>query len=303
MSQEERDAALASLIHVLEPASYPLEDYIEALNRSDNDVSRAAELLLLGMGQPSNGRKRSRGIEQFMKPKRSPAPSSSPKKRVKANSRSASPSPKASPPDVPTQPAFDREAQKASWSSLLKAPAPTRPPPPAATRLPSLRLGTPEAVKASGIPVAVLSSPLSAQFAAQLYHVMMAESPKWNYNKFFLNGRECMSNHSSSTYSRTPKVRGHFSDYLLSGSPISYFVSCNFERCCRDWLQALGSAHTCRSPADSQKMPPELEKAAELVEDAVNEYLDSVPRFPLEYRGRWRANMCGANRYDGAAST
>lgn len=50
-------------------------------------------------------------------------------------------------------------------------------------------------------------------------------------------------------------------------------------------------------------MPPELEKAALLVEDAVNEYLDSVPRYPLEWRGRWRANMCGANRYDGAAAT
>lgn len=229
MSHEERDAALASLIHVLEPASYPLEDYAEALDRSDNDVSRAAELLLLGMGEGSgegsNGRKRQRGIEHFMtKPKRSPGPSPS-SKRVKASPTSRD----GSPPDplFEAPPEVDREAQKGAWSSLLKstAPQPRLPPTLTAPKLPPLRLGTPAAVKASGIPVAVLASPLSPQFAAQLYHVMMSESPKWNFNKFFLGGRECMSNHSSSTYSRTPKVFGAFRDYLLSGSPIEYFVS------------------------------------------------------------------------------
>lgn len=221
MSQEERDSALASLIHVLDPASYPVEDYVEALDRSDNDVGRAAELLLLGMGEGSNGRKRQRGIEHFMKPKQSPGSSPNPKRARPTSQLDSKGSPTGTPPEV------DREAQKASWSSLLKAsaPQPRLPPPTAAPKLPPLRLGTPEAVNTSGIPVAVLASPLSPQLAAQLYHVMMAESPKWNYNKFFINGRECASNHSSSTYSRTPKVFGHFRDYLLSGSPIEYFVS------------------------------------------------------------------------------
>lgn len=40
-----------------------------------------------------------------------------------------------------------------------------------------------------------------------------------------------------------------------------------------------------------------------MVEDAVNAYLESKPRYAWEYRGRWRANMCAANRYDGAAAT
>ncbi|EJT47115.1 hypothetical protein A1Q1_04108 [Trichosporon asahii var. asahii CBS 2479] len=279
MRHEERDAALASLIHVLEPATYPLEDYDAALDRANNDVSRAAELLLLGLGegsgssQGSKGRKRQRGIDFFMKPK--PSLTSSPNsKRAKGSSTSRDPTPPEAPPEP--FPEIDREAQKGAWSSLLKSSAPK---PRLASgseplKLPPLRLGTPAAIKASGIPVAMLQSPLSPQFAAQLYHVMMAESPKWNYNKFFLNGRECMSNHSSSTYSRTPKVFGIWRDYVLSGAPVEYF-----------------------------KMPPELEKAALLVEDAVNEYLDSVPRYPLEWRGRWRANMCGANRYEGAAAT
>lgn len=228
MSHEERDAALASLIHVLEPATYPLEDYDAALDRANNDVSRAAELLLLGLGEGSgsgqgsregsNGRKRQRGIDFFMKPKRS---SPNPKRTKGSTSRDLTP-----PPSEPL-PEIDREAQKGAWSSLLKASAPR---PRLASgieplKLPPLRLGTSAAVKASGIPVAVLQSPLSPQFAAQLYHVMMAESPKWNYNKFFLNGRECMSNHSSSTYSRTPKVTGVWRDYLLSGAPVHYFVS------------------------------------------------------------------------------
>jgi len=45
-----------------------------------------------------------------------------------------------------------------------------------------------------------------------------------------------------------------------------------------------------------------LAKAAEIVEDAVNGSLDKRKRFPLEWAGRWRANVCGANRYDGAGS-
>lgn len=40
-----------------------------------------------------------------------------------------------------------------------------------------------------------------------------------------------------------------------------------------------------------------------MVEDAVNRYLDGVPRYPLEFKGRWRANACAANRYDGAQAT
>lgn len=309
MSHEERDAALASLIHVLEPATYPLEDYDAALDRANNDVSRAAELLLLGLGagsgssEVSKGRKRQRGIDFFMKPKHS-LTSSPNSKRAKGSSTSRDPTPPEAPPEP--FPEIDREAQKGAWSSLLKASAPK---PRLASgseplKLPPLRLGTPAAIKAAGIPVAMLQSPLSPQFAAQLYHVMMAESPKWNYNKFFLNGRECMSNHSSSTYSRTPKVFGIWRDYVLSGAPVEYFVS----RWC-DWNRRVMSSYgsviavQCCIKLTDQKMPPELEKAALLVEDAVNEYLDSVPRYPLEWRGRWRANMCGANRYEGAAAT
>lgn len=34
----------------------------------------------------------------------------------------------------------------------------------------------------------------------------------------------------------------------------------------------------------------------------MNAALNERPRYPLEYAGPWRANFCGANRYDGASS-
>jgi hypothetical protein len=45
-----------------------------------------------------------------------------------------------------------------------------------------------------------------------------------------------------------------------------------------------------------------LRRAAEMVEDAVNESLSKRKRYPWEWGGPWRANVCGANRYDGASS-
>ncbi|KLT46003.1 hypothetical protein CC85DRAFT_239758 [Cutaneotrichosporon oleaginosum] len=106
---------------------------------------------------------------------------------------------------------------------------------------------------------------------------MMAESPAWGRNKLFIAGREVESNHQATGYARAGEHWGRdgTSTYFYNGQ---------------------------RTEA-KQPYPPCLEKAASMVEDAVNAYLDSVPRFPLEFKGRWRANACAANRYDGAQAT
>ena len=54
--------------------------------------------------------------------------------------------------------------------------------------------------------------------------------------------------------------------------------------------------------ADMKEYPPLLKMAADMIEPVVNASLATRKRYPLEYAGAWRANVCGANRYDGAGS-
>lgn len=51
-----------------------------------------------------------------------------------------------------------------------------------------------------------------------------------------------------------------------------------------------------------QDYPELLRLAADMIEPVVNASLAARERYPLEYAGEWRANFCGANRYDGASS-
>jgi len=48
--------------------------------------------------------------------------------------------------------------------------------------------------------------------------------------------------------------------------------------------------------------PPLLKQAAALIEPVVDAAIRARKRYPLEWAGDWRANVCGANRYDGASS-
>ncbi|TXT04278.1 hypothetical protein VHUM_04276 [Vanrija humicola] len=104
-----------------------------------------------------------------------------------------------------------------------------------------------------------------------------AESVPWPRNKWYLNGKEVESNHQATSYARD------IDEYGKEVGVHYYFQS--------------------RKYRGAKVFPPLLAEAARLVEDAVNAHLDTIPRYPLEYRGKWEANMCAANRYDGAAST
>lgn len=280
-STGDRDAALAQLIALLDPATFPFESYAEALERCDGDVGRAAEWLLMpeASGSGSGGTtaqrsgKRSRGLDQWFKaPKRSkeaPEPSPAPSDDQKPKASSSTP-PKSPPPD--------RATTAANWAALLRS-SPPKPVVATPKREPPLHLATPSALAAANIPLALLPSPLSPAMASALYHLMMdeAENVPWPRNKWYLNGREVESNHQATSYARDVE------EYGKEVGVHYYFQSQKYR--------------------GAKVFPPLLAEAARLVEDAVNAHLDTIPRYPLEYRGKWEANMCAANRYDGAAST
>ncbi|KAL1409494.1 hypothetical protein Q8F55_003477 [Vanrija albida] len=275
--QADRDAALAQLITLLEPAAFPFESYAAALDRSAGDVARAAEWLLMpseagGSGAPaSRSAKRARGLDQWLK-----APAKRERPDLDSDTKNAStPSPKkaATPPSPP-----DRAATAANWAALLRA-SPPKPIAPAPKREPPLHLATPAALAAADIPLALLPSPVPPAMAAALYHLMMgeAETVPWPKNKWYLNGREVESNHQATSYARD------LDEYGKEVGVHYYFQSKKYR--------------------GAKVFPPLLAEAAKLVEEAVNAHLDTIPRYPLEYRGKWEANMCAANRYDGAAAT
>lgn len=198
------DEALVSLIALLEPAAFPLEDYHDALIRAQGDLSRAAELLLVPEASSSSGLKRKRGLQSWLTP-------TIPTEWAKTPQSSGSPSPS------PPRKSVDRGASAASWATLLrnappKATGPEKPLRSAPQR--ALHLATQSAINAHKLPLALLESPLTPAFAAALYHQMLGESPTWPYNKFFLAGREVESNHQSVTYAR----RGGGFEFTQGGS-------------------------------------------------------------------------------------
>lgn len=172
------DGDLAALITLLEPTTFPFEDYAAALERSGGDIGRAAEMLLLGEG---SSRKETRLNDWFRPAKRAREDGGS--KRTESTSQ--------------TTDRTDRAASASQWANLLKPQVAVKPLP---QRVPPIHLGTPEAIAASGLPLVVLDSPLSPTMAAALYHEMMAESPKWPKNKWYLAGRQVESNHQSTGY-------------------------------------------------------------------------------------------------------
>ncbi|BEJ13347.1 hypothetical protein CspHIS471_0305210 [Cutaneotrichosporon sp. HIS471] len=285
-AHDSHDAALAELLTLLDPAPFSTDACVGALRRAKGDVAAAAELLLVGGGssQPStsswqsvpasNSAKRSKGkgkdLKQWFKPPKTEP--STPSTSSITSPRPASPRPVYPPPPTPPSPGVDRDASAAGWAALLSRPVTDKPNNPRGT----IHLASPAAVAATNLPLAFLPSPLTPSFAAQLFHEMMAESAKWGRNKLYIAGKAVESNHQATGYARE-------GEHWDSDGPVEYFY--NGKR------------------TEAKPYTAYLDKAASLVEDAVNAYLDNVPRYPLEYRGRWRANACGANRYDGAQAT
>ncbi|GMK56622.1 hypothetical protein CspeluHIS016_0304620 [Cutaneotrichosporon spelunceum] len=278
------DAALAELLSLLDPAPFTTDACVDALRRAKGDVAAAAELLLVGgsacnsqpTSTPNPQAKRARmapSLRQWFKQPKSEQSSVTPStSSVASSSRPNSPPRLASSPKSPPSPGVDRGASAAGWAALLSRPVTEKP----TIARGTIHLASPAAVAAAKLPLTFVPCPLSPSFAAQLFHEMMAESAKWGRNHLYIAGKAVESNHQATGYAAEGEHWG-------SDGPVKYFYN--------------------GSRTEAKPYTPCLAKTAAMVEDAVNAYLDGVPRYPLEYRGRWRANVCAANRYDGAQST
>ncbi|KAL7419602.1 hypothetical protein Q5752_005514 [Cryptotrichosporon argae] len=314
MDQDERDARLAQLLSVLEPAVVEGAACVAALERTAWDVAAAAGELLepaqagagpagAGAGSRSGARgkrKAATGLDGWLR-KRTDGDGARPDQVAKAQSQTSNEKHTSALEQDRTAPKRDTSLPEPETQPPKREPRPTfdlstlrPPPPPAPKSLPALTLTSSSALAAHRVPLALLDSPLPPAFAAALYLAMMAESDAWETNKFYLAGRKVESGHTMASYAR-PEVADHDGngesesggemgkDRLLDGPGVRFYYS--------------GNKHAVKP------YPPLLARAAELVEDAVNKHLDASPRFPLEYKGRWRANVCGSNRYDGASSS
>ena len=335
---DDSDTQLALLASILEPTVLPLAHLTKALKDSRGDVGRAAEALLLSHGDTKgSGPSRSALVDGTRKEGKGVKGDGSIASWLGKRKHSAGhgdghasrPSPVQAEPDspMPASPPTTPPKRTSGKSS--------RPPvdlmkvlrqPPLQTKTvprPAVHLASQSAIDAHGVPLSFLSSPLSPALASALYLTMMRESEKWERHQWYLAGRWVESPHLMSGYQRAPKVTpahdtGHQdADNKETHSPGSESIPLEPD------ANAPGAgssgpdhtlAHGVHDDDDAQYFysgaelakdntyPHLLSHVADLIEPLVNAHLASRPRYPLEYAGEWRANRCGANRYDGAAS-
>lgn len=181
------DTKLAMLASLLEPASYPTDELLEALQGADGDVAKAAEALLLPRVKSAGKRKAGTSLESWLGGK-------------KRHENVASPR-LAPTPTEPTQrkPAVD-------LLSILKQPADMAA---AGDKVknaprPALHLPDQSAIDSHRLPLTLLRSPLSPALASALYLTMMDESETWERNRFYLAGKWVESPHTVCHYARDP---------------------------------------------------------------------------------------------------
>jgi hypothetical protein len=227
------------LAELLLPAKYPKRQLEQALERSNEDVGRAAEILLLGIGPSKQAnlggwlkpksegikkkRKRSRGSDDELKPeihrtgpveKEDTEPivlSSDEEECLILGAKTGSLKKPANLSKIP------QPSKILSLATLQQAPSP----PKRNIAQPPIVLTTPSSIS-STLPCSLVPSPLSAEFATALYLSLVEESKKeeviseiidaqgnkssvitqagFRRHKWFLNGRSVVSPHTSGYY-------------------------------------------------------------------------------------------------------
>ena len=180
--EEDTDTKLAILSSLLEPATYPLEELLEALNESGGDVSKAAEGILLPRVKSAGKRKAGTSLESWLGKKRAGDDTIVTSPTVKTNAT--------------------KEGKVVNLLDHLKQPTPSE-----KTKnipRPAVHLPNQSAINSHRLPLSILQSPLSPQFASALYLTMMEESETWERNKFYLAGKWVESPHTVCHYARDP---------------------------------------------------------------------------------------------------
>jgi hypothetical protein len=211
MAEDDTDTKLALLASLLEPATFPIEAYVEALSSADGEVGKAAEELLLPRVKSAGKRKAGASLESWL----------GRKKGTPASRHDRS--------EACEQVAQGDQAVKGEvkpvtpLSTLLRQPSTPPKIKPKATPQSALNLTSQAAIDAHDLPLTLLSSPLSASFASALYLAMMTESESWPRHRWYLAGRWVESPHLMSGYRRAD---GGFQDeegkakYYYSGSEL-----------------------------------------------------------------------------------
>ena len=174
MEVTDTDTSLAILSSLLEPATYPIEQLLEALTENDGDVTRAAESLLLPRIKSSGKRKAGASLESWLG-KEQPT------------------SPKKPRPEAP-----GLDPKPIDLLSVLKQPESR----PKTQPQPAILLSTQKAIDKQHLPLTILDSPLSPEFASALYLAMMEESEQWGRHRWYLAGKWVESPHLMTTYTR-----------------------------------------------------------------------------------------------------
>ena len=200
------DTQLAILASLLEPASYSVEDLLDALTDAKGDVTRAAERLLLPRIKSSGKRKAGTSLESWLGRKNG--------KRVEepvTPTKAVSPSKTAMPGSPMKKPAVD-------LLSVLQQPESAKI---RAGPLPAVLLSTQAAINKHGLPLTIHRSPLSPAFASALYLALMEESEKWERHRWFLAGKWVESPHTMTSYAREGAKEGDdagWAKYFYSGT-------------------------------------------------------------------------------------
>ncbi len=184
------DTKIALLASLLEPATFPISEYLEALAFAHGDVAKAAECLLLPRVKSNGKRKSGTSIESWLGRKRGKTINEVIEaQEIAADSRVNAKSP------LKAKPSTD-------LLSVLRHTSPTKPVKAKTLPQPALLLTSQASIDAQKLPVTLLQSPLSPSFASALYLALMEESEKWDRNRWYLAGKWVESPHTATVYAR-----------------------------------------------------------------------------------------------------
>lgn len=301
-------AILSSLVYDTEISQSVL---LNALIASNGDVEAAA-IALKSRTTASNSalrpiiepsivsasrgakRKRSAGLDAWLKGSRCESPSfrhedSPPRLRAFSHKFSPIKSTSSSSTSSSQKPVVDLMTVLKDTSSANTGPA----------RMPPLTLGSP-ALVSQHTPCTLHYRVLPIELASSLFHTMLDEAEKWQRNEWWLFDRLVTSPHRTSLYTRqdtdapegTAWVDAANGWSVISKGLPSYCISIS------TYFRYNG-----RRTQPPLSFPAIMETACRVIEEIVNIELKKRKREPLEWAGDnmiWRANMAGANCYEGA---